>query len=195
MNLTIHLPCVDAWAADCCLKVTEPILVSITIKSQLQISVGGLHDPAILLLFSRKSEFPFFPTTISLTPFAPHSQKTICCRHCRFVLVDEILILFQRHEITFELSQWFLTGVMWIFKGTQRLSKEIWVSFSTLIHLKMPYWSSVLTSLWQLSFFGFIEEIHALRLFKILLWGIVQWCKLWCSKSRDISKYYQKSFL
>lgn len=49
-------------------KVKKPIQVSITVKSQLQISVGSLHGPAILLLFSRKFELLFFPTTISLTP-------------------------------------------------------------------------------------------------------------------------------
>lgn len=154
------------------IKVTGPIQVTITIKSQLQISMGGLHGPAILLLFSRKFEFPFFPTTVSLTPFAPCSQKTTCCRHCMFVLVDEILILFQWHGIPFALSQQFLTCVMWIFKGTQKLSKGIWVNFSALIHLKMLYWSSILTSLWQLPFFDFIEEIHAFHLFKILLWEL-----------------------
>lgn len=76
------------------INITKVIQVGIAIKSQLQISASRLHDPAILLLFSRKLQFPF-SATISLEPCPPHSQKNTYCRHCRFVCAYRILILYQ----------------------------------------------------------------------------------------------------
>ena len=86
----------------------------------------------------------------------PQSQKITCCKHCWFVLIYEILVLFQWHGITFGLSQQLLAcyvnlqGNTKPFRGKMSFDPQLpCVNFSALIHLNMSCWSSILTSLWQ----------------------------------------------